>query len=65
MHCQCLYQYEFLFARLDFKLSRALALFRAGKAAFRSLDVSMTAKTSHVAHTTGPSDGGAYAASVP
>ena len=32
---------------------------------FRSLDVGVTAVTSQVGHTTGPSDVGAYAASVP
>ena len=35
------------------------------KAAFRSHDVSVTAVTSQVGHTTSPSDVGAYAASVP
>ena len=62
-----------LVARLDFKLARALALLSAFRwptsfpdvlFRFRSLDVDVTAVTSHVAHTTGATDAGAYAESV-
>ena len=47
-----------------FQAIAGLGSFSRRKAAFRSNDVSLTAVTSQVAHTTGPSDGGAYAASV-
>ena len=54
------------FARLDFKLARALAIFApVRRLRIRSLDVGETAVTSQVAHTTDASDAERYATSVP
>ena len=63
MHFQCFYV---MFARLDFKLARALAISRRWirRCRFRSPDLGVTAVTSEMGHTTDLSDADLSSASV-
>ena len=71
MHFQCFCNVTwialivFVFCPPRFQAIAGLGSFSRRRAAFRSHDVSVTAVTSQVAHTTGPSDVWAYDASVP